>query len=177
MPQQDAVLVITAATERMQEVLDEVWACLVPAFDRPGDPDADDGLAQRVASLELGTVWGERGGPVHLNFENRTNRWALVDDPDGWHLRWVDEHGGDHRLPVGSGHWRPGVMRWGAQRLGVAASGAWVGWGHWVGHLRVLDAPHSVLVRLRDDGSGRVEWVGPQPLGADSLRALAVPQG
>ena len=36
-----------------------------------------------------------------------------------------------------------------------------------------LDAPHSLLVRLRDDGSGRTEWVGPKPLGADSLYGLA----
>ncbi len=171
MPAQDAVLVLTASTERMQEVLDEVWASLLPAFDRA--PDAGDGLAERLASLRLPTVWGERGGPVGLSFENRTNRWRLVDDADGWQLRWVDQYGGDHQLPVGFGEWRTGTMRWSGRTLRVAASGAWVGWGHWVGHVVALDAPHSLLVRLRDDGSGRTEWVGPKPLGADSLYGLA----
>ena len=171
MPAQDAVLVLTASTERMQEVLDEVWASLLPAFDRA--PDAGDGLAERLASLRLPTVWGERGATVGLTFENRTNRWRLVDDADGWQLRWVDQYGGDHQLPVGFGEWRTGTMRWSGRTLRVAASGAWVGWGHWVGHVVALDAPHSLLVRLRDDGSGRTEWVGPKPLGADSLYGLA----
>lgn len=174
MPAHDAVLALTASTERMQEVLDEVWSSLLPAFDRPAG--GDHGLAARLASAELSTVWGERGGPVHLSFENRTNRWRLVDDPDGWVLRWVDQYGGDHRIPVGHGHWRDGAMAWGERRLKVAASGAWVGWGHWVGHVVALDAPHSVLVRLRDDGSGRTEWVGSAPLGTDSLHGLAVVQ-
>ena len=178
-PGQDAVLVLTASTERMQEVLDEVWASLLPAFDRDpaSEPDAAQAaLAGRLASPELPTVWGERGGPVHLTFENRTNRWRLVDDADGWVLRWVDEFGGDHRLPVGFGLWRHSRMMWGDRSLEVAASGAWVGWGHWVGHVFALDAPHSLLVRLRDDGSGRTEWVGGRPLGADSLHGLAVRQ-
>ena len=155
----------------MQEVLDEVWASLLPAFDRA--PDAGDGLAERLASLRLPTVWGERGGPVGLSFENRTNRWRVVDDADGWQLRWVDQYGDDHHLPVGFGEWRTGTMRWSGRTLRVAASGAWVGWGHWVGHVVALAAPHGLLVRLRDDGCGRTEWVGPKPLGADSLYGLA----
>ncbi|HHU39759.1 MAG TPA: beta-lactamase family protein [Propionibacterium sp.] len=175
LPAQDAVLVTTAATERMQEVLDEVWASLVPAFDRPdADAEADAHLARRLASLGLPTVWGERGGPVGLAFENRTNRWRLVDSADGWELRWVDQHGGDNRIPVGFGAWRHGTLRWADRRLRVAASGAWVGWGHWVGHVVALDAPHGLLVRLRDDGSGRTEWVGPPPLGPPSLHGLGV---
>lgn len=175
MPAQDAVVVITASTVRMQEVLDEVWASLLPAFDRDGD--GDDALAERLASAALPTVWGERGGPVGLAFENRTNRWRLVDDAEGWVLRWVDQYGGDHRIPVGFGEWRSGRLAWGDRRLDVAASGAWVGWGHWVGHVVVADAPHGLLVRLRDDGSGRTEWVGSKPLGTDSLHGLAVVRG
>lgn len=173
MPTQEAVLVLTGLTLRMQEVLDEVWASLLPAFDRPGTGD-DHQLAGRLARAALPTVGGERGGPVHLSFENRTNRWHLMDDADGWQLRWVDADGGDNRIPVGFGHWRRGEMTWVGRRLQVAASGAWVGWGHWVGHVVTLDAPHGVLVRLRDDGSGRMEWVESAPLGATSLAGLAV---
>lgn len=171
LPAHDAVLVLTACTDRMQEVLDEVWASLLPAFDRPGEPE--DRLAGRLASAQLQTVRGERGGLVHLSFENRLNRWRLVDDADGWLLRWVDQWGGDHSLPVGFEQWREGTLVWGGRRLQVAASGAWVGWGHWVGHLVALDAPHGILVHLRDDGSGRTEWAGPAPLGTDSLHGLA----
>lgn len=172
LPEQDAVLVLTGLTTRMQEVLDEVWSSLLPAFDRPGGDDRD--LAGRLAAAALATVGGDRGGPVRLSFENRTNRWHLADDGDGWQLRWVDAEGGDNTLPVGYGHWRRSTLSWAGRRLQVAASGAWVGWGHWVGHVVALDAPHSLLVRLRDDGSGRLEWVEAAPLGRPGLAGLAV---
>lgn len=173
LPDQDAVLVTTGHTSRMQEVLDEVWDSLLPAFDRPAGADAD-GLASRLADLRLPTVGGERGAGVHLSFENRTNRWRLEDDHGGWTLRWVDAEGGDNTVGVGHRHWRTSMMRWGGRRLRVAASGAWVEWGHWVGHLVALDAPHALLVRLRDDGSGRTEWIGSPPLGRPAWPALAV---
>ncbi|MFP5415923.1 MAG: serine hydrolase domain-containing protein [Actinomycetes bacterium] len=174
MPRHDAVLVTTACTLRMQEVLDEVWASLLPAFDRPARTD-DAGLAARLDAGRLRMVGGERGGPVHLSFENRANRWCLGDNPEGWRLRWVDSEGGDNGVAVGFGAWRISTMRWGdGRQLRVAASGAWVEWGHWVGHLVVLDAPHALLVRLRDDGSGRVEWVESPPLGVASLHGLAL---
>lgn len=172
LPKLDAVVVLTGLTLRMQEVLDELWASLLPAFDRPGGGDA--GLAGRLGCAALPTVGGERGGSVHLSFENRTNRWHLTDDADGWVLRWVDAAGGDNRIPVGFGHWRASEMAWGRCRLKVAASGAWIGWGHWVGHVVTLDAPHGLLVRLRDDGSGRMEWVESAPLGRGSLVDLAL---
>lgn len=171
MPALDAVVVLTGLTARMQEVLNELWSSLVPAFDRPGGGDA--ALAERLAHVALPTVGGERGGSVYLSFENRTNRWQLNDDPDGWILRWVDADGGDNRIPVGHGRWLDSEMTWGSRRLGVAASGAWVAWGHWVGHVITLDSPHGLLVHLRDDGSGRTEWIESAPLAGGSPADLA----
>lgn len=180
MPAHDAVLVITSRTADMQGILDAAWAHLLPAFgteNRTADPDAaarTDALAQRLARTELPTVRGEQGGCVHLSFENRRNRWRLIDVPGGWTLRWVDPVGGDNKLAVGYRCWQTSTMRWGDRTLRVAASGAWVEWGHWVCHVIALDAPHAVLVRLRDDGSGRREWVGEPPLGHGTWAGLAV---
>jgi len=171
LPEQDAVLVLTACSPRMQEILDDVWAHLVPAFDRPAGLDAGV-LAERLGGLRLRPVGGDRGGEVALSFENRTNRWRLTDDREGWTFRWVDAQGGDNTIPVGHRAWRRGIMRWYGRELPVAASGAWVEWGHWVGHVVALAAPHSVVVHLRDDGSGRVEW-GVPPRAGEGLAALA----
>lgn len=171
-PSRDAVVVTTAMTLRMQEILDEVWGCLLPAFDRPSAEDGA-GLEHRLRALALPTVGGERGGAVALSFESRTDRWRLLDDADGWTLRWVDARGGDNTLDVGFGQWRTSTMRWGGRTLRVAASGGWVAWGHWLAHLVVLDAPHALLIRLRDDGSGRLEWVESAPLGVPDLADLA----
>ncbi len=53
LPEQDAVVVTTAATENMQGILDAVWAELLPAFDGPGSAADDDRLAARLAALAL----------------------------------------------------------------------------------------------------------------------------
>lgn len=174
MPGHDAVVVTTAHVPHMQGVLDAVWANLVPAFDASSASDAlseatptteaGAALAARLARAALPTVGGDRGGMVQLTFENRRSRWRLTEAPHGWDMRWVDSSGGDNTLAVGYGTWQYTTMRWGTKTLRVAASGAWVGWGHWVCHLIALDAPHAMLIRLRDDGSGRTEWVGDPPL-------------
>ncbi len=187
MPGHDAVVVTTAHTTDMPGILDAVWTHLVPAFSalpargptasRPiteAGARAGDALAARLSRAALVTVGGERGGTVHLSFENRRNRWRLTDASHGWDLRWVDAAGGDNTLAVGYGSWQYATMRWGTKTLRVAASGAWVGWGHWVGHLIALDAPHALLVRLRDDGSGRLEWVGEPPLMSRTWPSMAV---
>ena len=63
LPERDAVVVITSAVVHMQEVLDAVWAHLLPAMGTdPAPPTgADDTLAERLATLALeperGTTW------------------------------------------------------------------------------------------------------------------------
>ncbi|MFT3875805.1 MAG: serine hydrolase domain-containing protein [Propioniciclava sp.] len=174
MPAHDALLVTTARTDSMQGVLEAAWDHLLPAFDAPASAADTDALTARLGRASLRTVGGERGGFVHLSFENRRNRWRLIDAPEGWTLRWIDAFGGDNTLTVGHKSWEIGAMRWGKRTLRVAASGAWVEWGHWVGHMVALDAPHALLVRLRDDGSGKIEWVGEKPLGTGTWPSLAV---
>lgn len=172
-PQLDAVCVITAATDRTQELLDQVWTHLLPAFGRPPELPTDQ-VAGRLADLRIRPVDGDRGGRVHLTFENRENRWRLTDDAEGWRLRWVDAQGGDNAIAVGHHRWRRSVMSWGGRSLPVAASGGWVSWGYWVGHLVTLGAPHGLVVHLRDDGSGCVVWVT-TPLRTNTLSGLAMP--
>jgi Beta-lactamase len=54
LPEQDAVLATTLATEDMQAVLDAAWEHLLPAMaDGPTDPAADQRLAERLAALAL----------------------------------------------------------------------------------------------------------------------------
>ncbi|MCQ4079724.1 beta-lactamase family protein [Streptomyces sp. RB6PN25] len=55
LPEYDAVIVTTAATEQMQALLDVVWEHLLPAFGAPLDArrDEDVALQQRLSGLEL----------------------------------------------------------------------------------------------------------------------------
>nr|WP_297429839.1 serine hydrolase domain-containing protein [uncultured Actinotalea sp.] len=68
LPEHDAVLAMTAATEAMQEILDAAWEHLLPAMGPAplGGPaadasarDADDALAARLAALVLPGVAGD----------------------------------------------------------------------------------------------------------------------
>lgn len=158
LPEHDLVVVLTGETSRMDAVLDQVWGHLVPALGRPATAD-QDAVAATLAGLHLAPIWGDRGARVHLTFENRKNRWRLTDDADGWTLRWVDSRGGDNLIGVGHGTWRHTTLCWPGRELRVAASGAWRGWGQFEMRLIALDTPHSMVIRLTDDGSGRAEWV------------------
>lgn len=173
LPDHDMVIVMTGGDQRMQSVLEKVWEHLIPAVDAASD--ADDYLAGVATGLRLAPVWGERGASVQLSFENRKNRWRLTDDPDGWELRWVDSNGGDNKIAVGHHSWRFGTMEWRRHHMPIAASGAWVGWGHFVVKIVSLTSPHWRLLHLRDDGSGLMEWNNP-PLVGRSMRDVALPK-
>lgn len=173
LPEQDMVVVFTGGDDRMQAVLDRVWEHLLPAVDAEVTPGVR--LEERLSGLRLEPVWGQRGGFVHLTFENRRNRWQLNNDQDGWRLRWLDADGGDHTIAVGYQTWRHGTMEWRHRRMPIAASGAWTEWGLFVVKVVSLTSPYWMLIHLRDDGSGWTEW-NIQPLVAETMAGLALPR-
>lgn len=59
LPDQNAVVAVFANTNHLQRILDLMWDHLLPAFERPGSPAADDDLAVRLAALHLPTA-GDR---------------------------------------------------------------------------------------------------------------------
>ncbi len=173
LPEQDMVVIITGGDERMQQIIAKVWQHLVPAVE--AEIAKDERLDDHLAGLGLEPVWGQRGSGVHLSFENRKNRWRLTDDEHGWQLRWIDADGGDNRIKVGYHAWRRSDMGWRKRQMPVAASGAWVGWGHFVVKVVSLTSPHWILIHLKDDGSGWTQWNSP-PLSAKSMADLALPK-
>jgi CubicO group peptidase (beta-lactamase class C family) len=73
LPEQDAVIAITASTEDMQPVLDAVWAHVLPALGAEGSAGADAALAKRLGGLRLPAAEGSAGSwpeaPVDLTPE------------------------------------------------------------------------------------------------------------
>jgi len=82
LPEEDAVVAITAGTEDMQAVLNCVWERLLPALRQPPQPERPDaadsatGLRDRLARLQLPAVSGGRSAPIDLP-------WAAPDQDDG----------------------------------------------------------------------------------------------
>ncbi|GGK88649.1 CubicO group peptidase (beta-lactamase class C family) [Curtobacterium luteum] len=161
LPEQDVVLALTGQSLDMQAVLDAAWEHLLPAVDA-ADPGAaaDTGLEERIASLGLPPVAGERlpdvaaVGPLHR-------------DGHGWRLE-LDVEGGHLSVPVAEGAW--------AVEGPLAGSAALVDDGAAVlVSVRFVETPHAAHVRVDTaTGDATFAWVT-QPLhdGPTTLRRPA----
>ncbi|SEQ11854.1 serine hydrolase domain-containing protein [Microlunatus flavus] len=172
MPEQDAVLVLTGATENMQGVLDAAWAHLLPAFDRPASATAEAELADRLDRSALVTDRGLRAAA-----SSDLEVLGVEETADGWLLR-LAEDGRELGVEVGREVWRRSDVAvadgWGAL---VAARGHLEGAdgsGTLVADLVLVESPHRLRVRTGPGGS-EVVW-HTAPLGHGRLRRLATPR-
>ena len=146
MPEQEAVLAVTAGVSNMQAVLDLVWEHLLPAMGSnpvPDDPAMRRALADRLATLRLAPAAGRPGSPLVAELSGR--EFALADNVDGIQAIGfafsadggtlvIRDDQGSRRIPCGYDRWTlsdgsPLFMRGhpgeSAASMKVAASGAW----------------------------------------------------
>ncbi|WP_406010705.1 beta-lactamase family protein [Streptomyces sp. NBC_00637] len=190
LPEQDAVLAMTAATNDMQAVLSLAWEHLLPAFrPRPaaGREDADAALARRLAHLALppapgapappgrGDVWSGAGftprGGVCADQPGLT-RAVVTEGTDGWTLTLVEQPG-DRRLelPLGSDG-----RRTGEGSPPTAVGGGWTDAGTLAVHIVFLETPHRLRVTCSlADGTFTARW-DTTPLHGGPLRSLRAPR-
>lgn len=146
MPEQDAVLSLTAGVDDMQKELTLVWEHLLPAMKSsplPEDELARDELKAKCASLSLPTVKGAREGGLSVVMgkefayeknERGIKSMTLSQTADGWDVVF-DSPFGVQRIPIGYGAWKYGKIRLekeSHESLGAlvgeqptASSGAW----------------------------------------------------
>ncbi|MFC7621210.1 serine hydrolase domain-containing protein [Microlunatus sp. GCM10028923] len=153
LPEQDAVIAITAGTDDMQAILDGVWAHLLPAFDtavpEPGSA-VEDRLSARLESLALAPPTGAStpAGPAA--------RWTaptfVVADPDrvfavkiietgtDWHLDLFES---DHPLRV-----RVGFSEWAITEhpAPIACAGGWLDRDTFRAEAILLETPHRFTI-------------------------------
>ena len=170
LPEQDAVLVTTAATANMQGVLDAAWAHLLPAFDGATSAEADAALADRLAHLAIRT---DRPDPLADVRDELLRVVDVTEAHGGWRLR-LDEAGRSYDVAVGRDGWRRTDLAlgdgWGAL---VAARGSASG-DDLVLDLVLVESPHRVQVRTGPSGSS-VTW-HTVPLGNPTISGLATPR-
>lgn len=78
MPDQDAVIAVTAGVENMQAVLDQVWTHLLPALGPMRlveDPGSVERLERKLGSLVLPTPMGDDLSPVAATVSGQTYRF------------------------------------------------------------------------------------------------------
>ncbi|MEU6916758.1 serine hydrolase domain-containing protein [Streptomyces olindensis] len=188
LPEQDAVIAATSATERMQEYLNLVWEHLLPAFGPgplPGREAADAALRERLARLALPPAPGKPAPP------ERAEEWAaaeftpsggagpvrtagLARDTDGWTLTLTEERGG-RRLDLRLG----GTPGWtvAEEPLPTAVSGGWTDSGTLAVEAAFLETPHRLALTCSlADRSLTAHWTT-RPLHGDRLTDQRAPRG
>jgi len=161
LPEEDAVLAITAGTRDMQRVLDIVWEKLLPAFRRvplPADDAAVGRLASKLGSLKVplppaGTAPAGIAGTVFGFGENgsKLESVAIVPGADGETVVFRAD-GKEQSIECGRGAWRRGEVAWGGYSPRPAAvAGGWEG-ATFTLRICFVETPFVSTVRLRADG-------------------------
>ncbi|MFF2362822.1 serine hydrolase domain-containing protein [Streptomyces sp. NPDC058122] len=187
LPEHDAVIALTAATDRMQELLDLMWRHLLPAFGAApprGVSERDEALSRRLARLALAPVEAAAEPTEPLGTWSRaefvpaggvcaaqpTLTGVLVAESDKGTGVTLAE--GDRRLELrleGTG-WTvdPGPTP-------LAVSGGWTGPGTLRVDVLFLETPHRLTVEcVLPDRTFTARW-HTTPLHAPSLHSLRAP--
>lgn len=163
LPEQDAVLVVTAGVKDMQAVLDLAWDKLLPAFKPaalPEDATARRKLQDRLKALTLKPQAGTAAPAKVLGKtytfpanDRKLESLALEGGPDGAVTLVARIDGTEHRLACGRGAWEKGRWAWGTlPTQPAAASGAWVADGTYAARICLTRTPYVHAVRLAFDG-------------------------
>jgi hypothetical protein len=189
LPEQDAVIAATSATERMQEYLNLVWRHLLPAFrpaPLPGREAADAALRERLRGLALPPAAGASeppGGARAWSGAGFTpSGGGCADQPgltgaavrpgaDGWTLT-LTEDGRPLDLRLGRGGWAVAE-----EPVPTAVSGGWRADGTLAVEVVFLQTPHRLAVTCSlPDRTFTARW-RTRPLHAGPLRSLRAPRG
>ncbi|MGI4789598.1 MAG: serine hydrolase domain-containing protein [Janthinobacterium lividum] len=162
LPEQEAVVAITAGSGDMGGILSLVWEHLLPALGPgvlPADPAAQDALRRRLAALSLPAPEGDVESPFAASVSGRTYAFG-ANAEDEYRIetaRWdfsqggatvtVRDAGGVHRIETGASAWRHGTTTFGAgTERPVAARGAWAAEYTYVLTAYFCETPHAVTL-------------------------------
>ncbi|KAB1148055.1 beta-lactamase family protein [Streptomyces luteolifulvus] len=189
LPEHDAVIATTAATEQMQEMLNLVWEHLLPAFGpvaAAGSPEEDAALGERLARLALPPAPGSPAPP------ERAEAWtgaaftpyggvcadqpglteaAVTAEADGLRLTLTED---GHQLVL-----RLGGAGWTLDEgpVPTAVSGGWTDADTLVVDVAFLETPHHLVVTCSlPDRSFTARW-RTVPLQGLPLRSTGAPRG
>lgn len=166
MPEQDAVVAITAGVETMQPVLNLVWQYLLPAMSQsplPAEPAAQKALAEQAAQLAFQPPQGEKTSPlagalskkVYQIEPNPVMVSALSFDftPQACLVSITQGKRHRHTLACGYGTWIEGqTTLTSRQPRAVFASGVWASEDTFIITLRYVETPFMQTVSCQFSG-------------------------
>jgi CubicO group peptidase (beta-lactamase class C family) len=194
LPEQDAVIATTAATENMQGILDAVWAHLLPAMTatRVEPSPAAAQLAARLDGFQLAAFQAKPApdSSVSLSADSSfrpeggrceaqptVTGVKLHQDGEGWQLTLLE---GEVALEatVGTGSWQTNLTETQNGRTGVpvAVSGGWIDDETFGAEIIFLETPHKLeLTCSLGTRTFQARWQT-VPLRAGALSELRMPR-
>ncbi|HQL49759.1 MAG TPA: serine hydrolase [Kiritimatiellia bacterium] len=171
MPDQDAVLAITSGLGDMQQVLNLIWANLLPGIRAqalPADDASQARLTDKLSKLTLRPAQGQSESAasagtlgktfVFDNNEKGLQALSLNRDGQGLYLTIRNAHG-EQRLDCGFGRWSTGELTFEKSltaplnttngRQPVAASGAWLAPNLFQAVIYFCETPYRLTLTLR----------------------------
>jgi CubicO group peptidase (beta-lactamase class C family) len=165
LPEQDAVIAITAGVRDMQAVLNLIWDKLLPAM-QPSPLHADEGAAKKLAgALKALTMHmpESKGAPAKVSgkkfaFPTNNNKLEALslesNGSDSTTTLVVQVGGNERRIACGNGAWKKGRLAW--SRLPeqpAAATGAWTADDTFTAKICFTETPFVHTVRLKFTGN------------------------
>ena len=171
MPEQDAVLAITAGLPDMQQPLDVVWNILFPALGAkslPEDAAAYDKLAKKLTSLALPLAQGKASSAQAAKVSGRSYKADANDlKIETIALNFADSGctvkfktaAGETTIPCEYGEWRAGETTlfnapWESDLEPIVASGAWTFDDTFTMVVRVYETPFFQTMVYHFSGDG-----------------------
>src|SRR5262245_31320942 len=163
LPEQDAVIAITAGVRDMQAVLNLVWDKLLPAF-KPSPLASDDAARKKLegtlGGLSLRLPEGKGTPPKVAGKkyafpanDRKLESVTLETGKDGATTLVTRVDGTERRVACGAGVWQKGRASW--SRLPeqpAAAGGAWTADDTFTARVCFVETPFVVTVRLKFTG-------------------------
>lgn len=163
LPEQDAVVAITAGVRDMQAVLNLVWDKLLPAM-RAGTLPPDEPTAKKLAETLKGlTLRRPQGSAAALPVAGKTFKFPSNDrklesltlevGKDGGVTLVAKFDGAERRVVCGKDGWAKGRAGWGrTSEQPAAAAGAWTAADTFTAKVCYVEMPFVVTVRLTFTG-------------------------
>ncbi|MBN9121429.1 MAG: serine hydrolase [Planctomycetes bacterium] len=164
LPEQDAVIAITAGVRDMQAVLNLVWDRLLPALKPaalPADAESAAKLTKTLKGLVLRVPEGKAAAPkvagkkyVFPANDGKAESIVLEAGPDGTTTLVERVAGVERRIVCGNGTWHKGRGAWkGPTEQSIAAAGAWTAADTFTAKICHTETPFVAAVRLTFSGN------------------------
>ena len=164
-PEKDAVIAITASSDNMQGILDQVWDILLPGMKDQSlteNRENYDALIERLANLSLESIKGGNESEIQNTVSSNTYVFAEnIQEIKSMQFNFgaeqttllLENSEGEFTVPIGFQSFEKGKMKFkDVGQMATACSGAWVDNDHFRMNMYFQETPHCMTYDVKFSG-------------------------